>query len=89
MTKKELQATSSEQFKRLLKTGTCFPVNTLVILLMLTCWVFFFGYSSHVHAAYASFLWETEEDEADGCAAPSGSDKQLAWTHSEGSVEAN
>ncbi|EOX94322.1 Tetratricopeptide repeat-like superfamily protein, putative isoform 1 [Theobroma cacao] len=44
---------------------------------------------SHVHAAYASFLWETEEDEADGCAAPSGSDKQLAWTHSEGSVEAN
>ena len=35
---------------------------------------------SHVHAAYASFLWETEED-ADDCAATSDIDSMPPQFH--------
>lgn len=68
MTKTGLQDTSKEQFKLHLKTGLCcipmcvqflfFSINNR---LTLTTFYFF----SHVHAAYASFLWETEDEDED------------------------
>lgn len=81
MTKIELRATSNELFKLPLKIGNVLPAASICVHLLQysrnevlnICILQFiyhkliskFGFCSHVHAAYASFLWETEDNDDD------------------------
>lgn len=95
-----LQPTLNVQFKPLLKTGTAcsfeheiFTTSERRFLFSRSgTWHAFllqfnFGFlvSSHVHAAYASFLWETEEDE-DESDVPKESEVMLMPSHFHGAV---